>query len=126
MASPYSNDLRAKFLASYETGDVGLKKLASVFQVSLGWAEKVWKAKRDTGSTDRPVGRPRGFPSRLTPEIRQRLTEQISKHPDATLEEWREWLDKQEDVRISPQRLSAVILEMGLQIKKKSARQRTG
>ena len=86
--------------------------------MSLGWAEKVWKAKRDTGSTDRPLGGPRGFPSRLTPEIRQRLTEQIGKQPDATLEEWREWLDKQEDVRISPQRLSAVILEMGLQVKK--------
>ena len=123
MASPYSNDLRAKFLAAYESGDVGLAKLASTFQVSLGWAEKIWKAKRESGSAERPLGRPRGFPSRLTPEIRERLAGQIGKQPDATVEELRGWLEQQENVRISPQRLSAIIVEMGLRIKKKPTRQ---
>ncbi len=116
MASPYSNDLRAKFLAAYESGDVGLAKLAATFQVSLGWAEKIWKAKRETGSAERPVGRPRGFPSRLTPEIRERLAVQIGKQPDATVEELRGWLEQQEKVQISPQRLSAIVVEMGLRI----------
>jgi len=54
----------------------------------------------------------------LTPAIRQRLAEQINKQPDVTLEELQEWLDKQEDVRISQQRISAVILEMGIRLKK--------
>ena len=123
MARPYSNDLRAKFLAAYEAGEVGLEKLAATFQVSRGWAEKVWRSKRTTGSTDRPAGRPRGFPSRLTPAIRQRLTAQIGKQPDATINELREWLQKEENVAISQQRLSAVILEMGIRIKKKPSRQ---
>lgn len=123
MASPYSDDLRAKFLAAYEAGNVGLEKLAATFQVSRAWAEKIWKTKRETGSTKRPPGRPRGFPSRLTPEIRQRLTAQVAKQPDATVNELREWLQQQEEVTISQQRLSAVILEMGLRVKKKSARQ---
>ena len=123
MASPYSDDLRAKLLAAYEAGNVGLEKLAATFQVSRAWAEKIWKTKRETGSTKRPPGRPRGFPSRLTPEIRQRLTVRVAKQPDATVNELREWLQQQEGVTISQQRLSAVILEMGLRIKKKPARQ---
>lgn len=126
MARAYSDDLRAKFVAAYESGEVGLKKLAATFQVSRAWAERVWKAKRETGSTSRPGGRPRGFPSRLTPEIRQRLEGQIGKQPDATINELRGWLETQESVTISQQRLSAVILEMGIRVKQKSARQRAG
>lgn len=120
MARPYSNDLRAKFLAAYEAGEVGLEKLAATFQVSLGWAAKIWSAKRATGSSDRPAGGPRGFPSRLTPAIRERLEAQIGKQPDATVNELREWLQKEEDIAISQQRLSAVILEMGIRVKKKA------
>lgn len=123
MAKAYSNDLRAKFLAAYEAGGIGLEKLARTFQVSRGWAEKIWRTRRETGRTDRLPGRPRGFPSRLTPEIRQRLTAQIGKQPDATINELREWLQIQEGLAISQQRLSAVILEMGIRVKKKPARQ---
>lgn len=123
MASPYSDDLRAKFIAAYESGNVGLEKLASIFQVSRAWAESVWRTKRETGSSKRPPSGRRGFPSRLTPEIRQRLAAQIGKQPDATVNELREWLQQQEGVTISQQRLSAVIFEMGLRIKKKSSRQ---
>ena len=123
MVSPYSDDLRSKFIAAYEAGHVGLEKLAATFQVSRAWAERVWKTKRETGSVKRPAGKPRGFPSRLTPEIRQRLATQIGKQPDATVNELRDWLQQQEGVAISQQRLSAVIFEMGLRVKKKSARQ---
>ncbi len=109
MANPYSNDMRAKFLAAYESGDVGLSKFAATFQVSLGWAEKIWKAKRESGSAERPLGRPRGFPSRLIPKIRERLAGQVGKQPDAKVEELRRWLEQQEKVQISPQRLSAIL-----------------
>ena len=54
----------------------------------------------------------------MTPEIRQRLAAQIGKQPDATGNELREWVQQQEGVSISQQRLSAVISEMGLGIKK--------
>ncbi len=96
MARPYSDDLREKFVSAYEAGDIGLEKLASTFQVSRAWAERIWKAKRETGKTERPLGKPRGFPSRLTPEIRLRLAAQIGQKPDATLMELREWLQNQQ------------------------------
>ena len=126
MARPYSDDLREKFLSAYEAGNTGLKKLAATFQVSLGWAERILRTKRETGRTERPAGRPRGFPSRLTPEIRVRLAAQIGQKPDATLMELRDWLHQHEAIAVSQQRLSAVILEMGIRVKKKPARQRTG
>lgn len=126
MARAYSDDLRAKFVSAYEAGNIGLEKLAATFQVSRAWAERIWKAKRETGKTERPASKPRGFPSRLTPEIRLRLATQIAQKPDATLMELRDWLQKQETVAVSQQRLSAVILEMGIRVKKKPARQRAG
>ncbi len=60
-----------------------------------------------------------GFRSRLTPDIRQRLGVRIGKQPDATVNELRGWLQTQESVAISQQRLSAMILEMGLRVKQK-------
>jgi transposase len=118
MAKAYSDDLCSKFLTAYETGNTGLKKLAATFQVSRAWAERILRTKRSTGSSSRPVGRPRGFPSRLTPQIRQRLCVQIDKQPDATINELREWLQTHESVAISQQRLCAVIFEIGLRVKK--------
>ena len=119
MAQTYSNDLRAKFLQAYENGQVSLRLLAERFGVSEGWAHKILHAQRLTGSTDRPEGKPRGFPSRLTPEIRQRLKVELGQRPDATLLELQAWLIEHEQVSISVQRLSAVLLEMGLRREKK-------
>lgn len=122
MAQTYSNDLRAKFLHAYEKGEMGLERLAGCFGVSYGWARKILRAQRLTGSTDRPEGKPRGFPSRLTPEIRRKLRDRIGQYPDSTLMELKAWLLAQEQVSISVQRLSAVLLEMGLHRKKKPPR----
>ena len=111
MAGAYPDDPRAKFLASSEADNVGLEKLASTFQVSRAWAEKVWRTKRETGSANRPLWRVRGFPSRLTPEIRQRLAIQIDKQTDAAVNELREWMQQQERIAIGQQRLPAIINE---------------
>ena len=101
MARQYSDDLREKFVSAYEAGNIGLEKLAATFQVSRGWAERIWRAKRETCKTERPAGKPRGFPSRLTPEIRLRLAAQMGQKPDATLMELRDWLQKQEAIGVS-------------------------
>lgn len=122
MAQTYSNDLRAKFLQAHAKRQEGLKQLAERFGVSYGWAQKILQAQRLTGSTERPAGKPRGFPSRLTPEIRQRLQVQIGQRADATLLELKDWLRDHEQVSISVQRLCAVLLEMGLRRKKKPVR----
>ena len=100
MARPQSDDLGEKFLSSCE----------ATFQVSIGWAKQIWKAKRGTDRTERPPRGPPGFPSRLTPEVRLRLAARIGQKPDATLMELRDWLQKRESIAVRLQRPSAVIL----------------
>ncbi len=126
MAKTYSNDLREKFLKAYLGGGVGLKKLAQRFGVSYGWGQKIWGEYRRSGSMERPQGRPRGFASRLTPELREQLRGEIGRQPDRTLKELQGWLEQQRGVEISVTRLSAILQEMGLRRKKKPARSRTG
>ena len=64
-----------------------------------------------------------GKAARVSQPVDTRLSAQIAKQPDTTVNEMREWLQQQEGAGISQQRLSAVIFEMGLRVKKKSVRQ---
>ena len=122
MAQAYSNDLRAKLCQAYRKGDGSLRGLAARFLVSYGWARKTVATQLRTGNTERPPGRARGFPSRLTPELREALQLRLAQLPDATLVELQGWLEDNHEVSISVQRLSAVLLEMGCRRKKKPAR----
>ena len=122
MAKAYSDDLRAKLLQAYASGDCGLRTLAGRFRVSYGWAQKILRAQRLTGKTERPVGKPRGFPSRLTPELREAMRLRLAEYPDATLVELQAWLEATHTVSISVQRVSAVLVEMGWRREKKPAR----
>jgi transposase len=122
MAQAYSNDLRAKLCQAYARGDGSLRALAARFVVSYSWARKTVATQQRTGSADRPAGRPRGFPSRLTPELREALELRLAQLPDATLLELQDWLKSNHKVSVSVQRLSAVLLEMGCRRKKKPAR----
>lgn len=122
MAQAYSNDLRGKLCQAYAKGDGSLRALAARFLVSYSWARKIVATQLRTGSAERPAGRPRGFPSRLTPELRDALQLRLAQLPDATLLELKDWLDSSHKVSISVQRLSAVLLEMGCRRKKKPAR----
>ena len=90
------NDLRAKLCQAYTKGD-------------------------GSRSAERPPGRARGFPSRLTPELREALQLRLAQLPDATLLELQGWLEDNHEVSISVQRLSAVLLEMGCRRKKRVA-----
>ena len=47
----YSNDLRRKLVEAWLTGESTQVELADLFQVSLGWVEKVLRRWRTTGDT---------------------------------------------------------------------------
>ena len=118
MASPYSDDLRRKFLEAYQRGDGSLSSLAGRFGVSLGWAEKIWRTMRQTGLMERPQGSKRGPVSKVTPEVQARLRGWVQEQPDLTLEELRKRLAQQVRLPISVSRLWTVLAEMGLRLKK--------
>ena len=118
MASAYSDDLRRKFYEAYQRGDGSLAVLASRFGVSLGWAEKLLRAVRQNGQVERPVGRPRGPVSKLTPKLRERLRAWIQTQPDLTLAELQLRLWEEYELEVSLSRVWTVLGEMGLNLKK--------
>jgi transposase len=118
MASAYSDDLRRKFFEAYQRGDGSLAVLAERFGVSLGWAEKLMRALRATGSVERTRGGKRGPASKLTPELRERMAAWIQTQPDLTLVELQLRMWEDHDLEVSLSRLWTVLGEMGLRLKK--------
>jgi len=49
---PYSNDLRHRIVAPYESGDHTLGEVAELFGVSLATVKNFLRRKRETGSAD--------------------------------------------------------------------------
>ena len=120
MASPFSDDLRRKLLDDYQRGQCGLEKLAAAYGVSYGWAQKVVATHRRTGCAERPKGGKRGFPSRLTPQIKDRIRIRLSKYPNSTLRELQQWLMKTQSVAVGLPHLCTTLKNMGLRQQKRA------
>jgi transposase len=117
MAKAYSNDLRGKFLQSYDRGKASLREWAEQYGVSLGWAKKISAARTRTGQSDRVPHRP-GPKSRVSAEVQQWLRERVRKQPDLTLAELKQKLAEELKVQLSVARLWWVLKELGLRLKK--------
>jgi len=118
MASPYSDDLRRKFLGAHQRKEGSLAQLARRFDVSLGWAKKVSAALRFTGKMERQPGRRRGPVSKVTPAVEQDLRSWIGEQPDLTLAELQVRLYQQRELEISIGRLWMALRDLGLRLKK--------
>jgi transposase len=117
MAGPYSNDLRRKFLQSYDRGKASLRELAEQFEVSLGWAKKISARRTRTGQIDFVPYR-RGPSSRVTTEVEQWLRAQVQGQPDLTLAELQTKLAAELKIEISVARLWWALKDLGLRLKK--------
>lgn len=118
MARAYSDDLRCKFLLSYQRGGVTLRQLAEQFGVSLPYAKKIHSQQLRTGLMERVPQSRYGRLSRVTAGIEGALREQVRATPDATLAELRQWLRQQQQLRLSRSQLWRVLVRMGLRLKK--------
>ena len=118
MASPYSDDLRRKFLKAHQRREGSLAQLAQRFDVSLGWAKKVSAALRATGKMERPRGRRRGRVSKVTAEVQQDLRNWVQDRADLTLAELQLRLYEQRKLPISMGRLWMAVRDLGLRLKK--------
>src|ERR1035441_957559 len=67
MARAYEDDLRRKIFEAHAKGHGSFRKLASVFGVSLGYVEKIFRQRQASGQPERVRYRP-GPKSRLRPE----------------------------------------------------------
>lgn len=117
MAKPYSNDLRRKFLKSYDRGRASLREVAEQYEVSLGWAKKISARRTRTGQIDFVPYR-RGRKSKVTEEVQQWLRDQVREQADLTLVELQQGLEREKKVRLSIGRLWEVLKDLGLRLKK--------
>lgn len=125
MAKPYSNDLRRKFLQSYDRGQASLEKLAQEYGVSVGWAKKISARRTRTGQIDFLPYR-RGPESRATDEVKQWLRARVRQQADLTLVELQRGLVEEQKVQLSVSRLWWVLKDLGLRLKKSHSTRGSG
>ena len=87
---PYSMDLRERVAAAIDEGEGSERQIAKRFRVSVSFVTRLLQRRRDAGTlAPKPHGGgPRlvlGFPEQV------RLAMRIAEHPDATLNQLKEW-----------------------------------
>jgi len=117
MAKAYSDDLRRKLLQAHDRGEGRLRELAQRFGVSVPWAWKISRQRKQTGQIER-IEQRHGPRSRLTVEVQEKIRRLVKQQPDATLVELQQRLWGNERIRISFQHLWRVLHRMGLRLKK--------
>lgn len=82
----YSIDLREKVVKVYEQGDISIRKLASQFDVSKAFVQRMLKQKRTEGHLQ---PRKQGGTMKSSLEgYSPQLAQMVEKYPDATLAEY--------------------------------------
>ena len=115
MGASYSQDLRDRVLAAYDSG-LKTKRIAKDLRVSPAWARRVDQRRRECGET---TARKMGSPG-VRKFDRDHLARLVQEQPDATLEELRERLGTE----CGESAISMALKAMGLSLKKKRSRLR--
>jgi len=84
-------ELRERVVSAYLAGEGTYEELAESFAVSRSWVKKMVRQYRERGDLKPQTFRCGRKPT-LTERDRQRLAELVRKHPDLTLEQFRERL----------------------------------
>ena len=86
---PYPVEFREKVVKAYAKGDTSIRKLASRFDVSKSFVERLLRRKQTTGDI-KPLRQGGHQKSELSGYAKQ-IQEMVEKHPDATLSEYCEY-----------------------------------
>lgn len=131
MARAYEDDLRRKIFLAHANGRGSFRTLAAVFGVSLGYVEKIFRQRAQSGQMERVRHRP-GPKSRVNDEVKLRMQELIAAQADLTVEELREQIAADTGVGMSWSLVRQWIGRLGLRLKKSRStpangtRKRTG
>ena len=86
----YSIDLRKRVLAAYDSGKYSVNHIAEQFQVTTRWIQKLRQQRKQEGSiAPRPPNK--GRKPVFQGENLRKLEQFIEAHPDATLEETKQY-----------------------------------
>ena len=119
MARAYDDDLRRKIFEAHAKGHGGFRKLAGVFGVSLGYVEKIFRQRAQTGLMERVRYRP-GPKSRVSAAVTERMVELIHADSDLTIAQLRGRIASDIGVSMSWSLVREWVVRLGLLRKKKS------
>ena len=117
MPQALSDDLRCRILQAYARQEGSQRELGLRFGVSFEYVRKIRKQWRRTGCMERVPQKRHGRPSRITEAVKEKLRSWLQEQPDRTLAELGEALAA-EGVRVGRSRVSLVLQQMGLGLKK--------
>ena len=83
-------DLRKRVLATYDSGKYTLQQVAERFQVTARWIQQL-RQRREREGTIAPYPQNQGRKPAFRDKQLEELNEFVRRHPDATLEEIREY-----------------------------------
>ena len=115
---PYSNDLRRRLVAAYETQIYSQREVAELFGVSLATVKNFLQRHRETGSPDAlpPAG---GKPSALDEQARGFVRDLLSQDNDLSREELCQRVERAYRQRVSCPTMCRVVQALGLPRKKR-------
>jgi transposase len=119
MARAYDDDLRRKIFEAHAKGHGSFRKLAGVFGVSLGYVEKIFRQRAQTGLMERVRYRP-GPKSRVSAAVTERMVELIHADSDLTIAQLRGRIASDIGVSMSWSMVREWVVRLGLLRKKKS------
>ncbi|MEN3333733.1 MAG: hypothetical protein V7641_3098 [Blastocatellia bacterium] len=115
--NPYSNDLRRRIVAAYESGEHTQAEVADLFKVSLASVKNFLRRQRQAGSPD-ALPHAGGKPPALTEKARRFVQDAVQQDNDLTLDELRRRLKIKHKQAVSRPTLCRLLQTLGLPRKK--------
>jgi len=113
----YSIDFREKIVKAYEQGNTSVRKVASRFDVSKSFVQKLLQMKKTQGHVE-PRLQGGGMKSELDGYEIQ-LAQMVEKYPDATLSEYCEYWGNTYDKWVSTSTMCRALQRQQLTLKKR-------
>lgn len=123
--NPYSNDLRGKIIAAYESHESSQREVAALFGVSPATVRNLVRRKRETGSTD-ALPHSGGKAPSLDDPARTFVQTVVHHHNDLTLEELVQRVARKHRKKVSLSTMCRVLQALGLPRKKSRSTPRNG
>lgn len=114
---PYSIDFREKIVQTYEQGNTSIRQVASRFDVSKAFVQKLLKQKKIKGHVE-PVKQGGSIKSELD-KFKTQLALMVEKYPDATLNEYCEYWGQTYNQWVSTSSMCRALLPTTTDSKKK-------
>ena len=122
----HSLDLRQRIVNAHQSGKYTTKRIAEIFQVSVGTVKALVRLYRKTGNLAPRKPSPPPLPIWTDPNLHQVIRDIVNTHNDATLAEYCDLFAERTGIRISVPRMCELLMKLKLYRKKKTLRASEG